>query len=790
MQKISLPIDSHLEKIANSFNHHKNIILTSPPGTGKTSRVPAHLMNYFKKIVVLVPRRIAAISSANRICEENGLTLGHEVGYQVRFENKSTESTRLIFMTEGVFVKKLQNLDFLNNLDLIIFDEFHERSSLSDLSLGICYEKQILEQKLQLLIMSATLNVDQLRNYLNNCSHIELQSTNYPVEVIKSKKPQRLICDQIFIDNLIETLKLATLKSKKDILIFLPGLGEIRFVERNLQNSRFQNFEIHTLHSSVNLDDQKKILNFASQRRIILSTNIAESSITIPSIDCVIDSGLEKNSNADLKLGFKGLEISRISLFSAQQRRGRAGRVGPGYCYQLWHELDERSMPEQIQPEILESNLLEECLLLNSLNIENPDQFTWLTKPKKKFTDALEQLDKWKLLNSEKARLVQACPLDIERSLLFVELSLRGLQKEASRLLAFLETVSFEKLTSVPELENLPLKDFALQIEKQLLRINIESQNKQTFTDAIVEIFFEKFPYKIAKTRDKNTAVSSLGRGVELAPFLVKNPSDYYLLLSGRNHSDAQAKCDFAIGFSNADFLKFSQNHIQLTETVEYDPETQRFFRIEKKMAGLFVLSQSTKTYLNKSESTVVFKNEFLKNPHIFLLQHPQFNEFKIKLDFLNKHRNINFDFVNDLKYDLLITQVDTPEDFFSSNLYNSLMYLSPETIRQDLNQLPDYYELPNGKKIKIDYAGEQSPKVSARIQDFFGVHKNPSLLNNTIKLTIELLAPNNRPTQITSQLENFWNSSYHDIKKELKARYPKHAWPEDPANYKIIKKT
>lgn len=789
MQKINLPIDSYLKEIVQSFDNNKNVILTAPPGSGKTTRAPAALLSKFKKIIVLVPKRIAAISAAARIAEENSWILGKDVGYQVRFENKTEKNTRLIFMTEGVFIKKLQDPSMWNDLELIIFDEFHERSSHLDLALGITLEKQILEQQINMLIMSATLDVKPLQNYLGESNLIEIDTKPYPLEVIKNKKSQRLQIDYQFADNLTEILQQALPKSKKDILIFLPGLAEIRFIEKQIKE-KFRSFEINILHGSIKLEEQNKILQESAHRRLILATNIAESSITIPSVDCVIDSGLVKKSVIETKIGFRRLELARISLFSAKQRAGRAARTGPGTCFQLWHELDERSMPESIQPEILSSDLLEESLTLLSLQINNPDQFSWLDRPKKKFQDAIEQLKTWDLVNTEKGQLVQAMPLDIERSLLFVELSQMGLQKAASRFLAFLETTNFDKQTENIDIEQLKLNEMGCKIEAQLNRIQIKQlqANTKSLKENIISLFFKNFPNKIAKRKEKNMAISSLGRGVELSSYLIGPQSDYFLLLSGREHTSALTKCDFAISFTAQEFAKHSTENTKQIVEINFDYDKKKIFKIEKKMAGFFTVSESAKVYINEKQQPEIFKEFFEKHFSELLEHHEDYKNYVIKINFLKKKTENKFYFLEDLHTDLYNSIADstsTIDDFFKMNLYDIILYLTPENIKKDLEQLPNNFTLPNGKIVKIDYESEQAPKVSARIQEFFGQNTNPTLLGGKLRMTIELLAPNYRPTQITSQLENFWKTGYHEIKKELKARYPKHPWPDDPVNYK-----
>lgn len=789
MRKIDLPIDVYLEKIISSFQNEQNLILTAPPGSGKTTRVPAALLQTYKKIIVLVPKRIAAVSAANWICEENNWTLGKEVGYQVRFENKSTPDTGLIFMTEGVFIKKLQDQQLWDDLELVIFDEFHERSSHIDLAIGICLEKQILEQKLKMLVMSATLDTHPLQNYLGSSSLIEVDAKPYPLEIIKSKKSQRLNIDFQFIDTLIETLQQAANKSKKDILVFLPGLAEIRFVERIIQE-KFKNLEINILHGSIKLEEQRRILQPSSNRRLILATNIAESSITLPSVDCVIDSGLVKKSVTESKIGFKKLELARISLFSAKQRAGRAARTGPGVCYQLWHELDERSMPQNIQPEILNSDLLEETLTLLSLGVNNPDHFSWLDRPKKKFSEAIAQLKKWDLIGTEKGQLVQSAPLDIERSLIFVELSLIGLKSEASRFLAFLESTNFDKQIQPIDLQDLPLNDMGKKIEMQLGRMNIQilEKSNQSFKENLISLFFKYLPYKIAKKKEKNFAISSLGRGLELSSYLITPQSEYFLLFSGRDYTSALTKCDFAISLTAQEFERFSRENIQQIAEIGLDFEKMKLYKVERKLAGYFVVSESARTYINEDQHPELFKEYFKHHFTELLEHHDHYKNYVTKINFLKKKIEADYSYLDSLEDEIhnsISDSLQSLNDFFGLNLYQILLYLTPDEVKNNLSQLPNDFTLPNGKHVKIDYESEQAPRISARIQELFGQNTNPTLLNGQIRMTVELLAPNYRPTQVTSQLENFWKTSYNDIKKELKARYPKHAWPEDPLNYK-----
>lgn len=431
MQPVVLPIDLYIEDILNKIKRNASVILTASPGSGKTTRLPAALIKAElfvknKKIIILVPKRLAAIAACARIAEEQQWTVGKEVGYQVRFEKEYSNQTQLIFMTEGVFLKKLSEENFMRSIGLVVFDEFHERTSLADLSLGLCYERQLLEEnpseQLKILVMSATLNTDQLKKFLNTEAVLEISAPPHPLQIIYSTKGQRLICDDLFYNQLSEVMKTAWQENRKDILCFLPGLTEIRKATITLQKS-FSDEQIKILHSSVSLTEQQLLLKPSSGRKIILSTNIAESSLTLPNVDAVIDSGLQKQSKIEPKIGFSRLELHRISLFSAQQRAGRAARTAAGRCYRLWHETDELSMSEKITPEILKSNLINECLTLSKFHITDGKSFSFLDQPSEDtYQQAQSKLKSWGLIDetghiSQRGEKIESCPLDTERSL-------------------------------------------------------------------------------------------------------------------------------------------------------------------------------------------------------------------------------------------------------------------------------------------------------------------------------------------------------------------------------------
>lgn len=821
---ISLPIDAHLPEILEKFKAQKNLILKASPGSGKTTRVPAMLLKNLKangetkkKIIVLVPKRIAAVSAADRIAHENGWQLGREVGYHVRFEPMFDSSTQLLFMTEGLFIKKAASAEFWNSIAVLIFDEFHERSSLMDMSLGLAIEKQILSDgDLKLIVMSATLNSKALEEFLPEHANVDIEAPPYPLAVKYSAKSQRLTCDNDFYNSVVQTAATAWNDGKKDILIFLPGLGEIRKTESFLAKKFPPSVPIQVLHSSVKLSEQKEILKIQNTRRIILSTDIAESSLTLPSVDSVIDAGLRKTAISEFKIGFSQLELQRISLFSAKQRAGRAARIGPGTVYRLWHESDERSMPEQIKPEVLSSNLIEEILTLKTCDVDDVQSFSWLDKPTERtFTSALQKLQSWHLLDSKQAitsfgKQIQSLPLSLENSLLFFKLAELGFQKQAAFLIAALETLDFSKLfqerlpTDETDLDRL-FHDVHLTPQGQKIKSQLENFQftfKKSATDdfrkALISIFFEYFPYRLAKKKSQQEGLSSLGRGVSLLKGLQANDCDYYILLAGFNGPNNKTDISFAVGFSKDEFLSLSAETIQFQKTYQIDLQKKVIYKTEAKRIGQFVISESAKAPLSAKETAEVWPEIALQHAELLLQSHPEYLPFIDKISFLNKKKSILnyqeslFSFLDDLNEKIMTDlgqQIQSVDDFFNYPLTDLLLLYTPEPIQSDLRKLPSYLSVPSGKKITIDYLSDNAPMVAVKIQDVFGWNTTPTLLNDRLPLTLELLAPNMRPAQVTQNLKQFWAGSYFDVRKELKARYPKHPWPDNPAEYKHEKR-
>jgi ATP-dependent helicase HrpB len=817
---IQLPIDPYLDQIVEKILSPSPLILTASPGSGKTTRVPAALLkqlqqkNITQKIVVIVPKRIAAVGAADRIAVENNWTLGEDVGYQVRFEKLCRNNTQLIFMTEGLFLKKASDHAFWDTIGYILLDEFHERTASIDLILGLCFERRILLSHLQIVVMSATLNVEKLKSYFGDSSHIQIEQRPHKLNIYFQKTAQKLICDSSFYDNLKNTTLEATKISKKDILIFLPGTREI-LKAQSVLSPVLPAMKIEIVTGSMNLAQQKKILNKTeSYRRIILATNVAESSLTIPETDCVIDSGLEKIVVREKKMGFSKLETVRISQFSSTQRAGRAARTSDGYCFKMWHEIDERSLPEQKKPQILSSELYDELLLLSNLGVTDFLNFSWLDRPTmNKLNSATQQLKKWHLLNEKNEMLPSGAslaqiPMDLMQSILFQKLCEQGFTNEACEIFCKLESIDFSSRPKFNPLSQTSDLDYIFAIEKSDSQKRIFSQLKEFFPMSLalqnkdlaltlLEIFTEFFPDRICIKKSKMIGLSSSGRGVEFSDSSALQsdtlPHDYFIALSGIEKNASTTLVNLGIGYSKKQALEVLKQHLTSEHKIDFKSDSHKFMKKTVQKFGEFIFNESSPETLSKSELDLNWKNYVQRDSTLFLKLNPSFEKLTEKIQFLFRKSDLiktqtsDFDFIEEFPQLLvseLTTYLDSFEDFLHADFNFHLQNLLPVHIQNLLRDLPNNLILPTGRSVTINYTDPKAPLISAKIQDCFSWHKSPTLLNELIPVTIELLAPNMRPAQITNDLNNFWQNSYKDVRKDLRARYPKHSWPEDVLNF------
>lgn len=834
---IPLPIDSFISEITSKLKNSENLVITAAPGAGKTTRLPPAFLNVIsKKIVVLEPRRMAAIAAAHRIAEELGWQVGREVGYQVRFANKTSAQTRLVFMTEALLARQMIDDPELSDIDLVILDEFHERSLHVDLALGLLRELQELGRNIKLLIMSATLEAEKIADYLGHCEVVSVPGKLFALDIHYQKNSQLLQTTPAFYENLFQTVKEAQANTNKDILVFLPGVGEIERTQNLLQPwADSKNIELVPLHGSLNLEDQRHALQKTSGQRIILSTNVAESSVTIDGVNTVIDSGLAKNMKQDHRTGFSRLELGRISLSSAVQRAGRAARQFPGVCCRLWNKMDELSFTKGEVPEIQRVDLTESLLFLSAQGVTDFNAFSWFEKPSAiaiqnaqnflKISGAVDQNNKI----TELGRKISHFPLPVRLAkLMLVGIGL-GATELAAEMAALLQerdvlrrdsissfigdnfecdlSARLEVLHSFRANKKAPKEAafFALQtvdqsarqiedLARRLSKPTTHSRSLTAIDSALVKkMLLLSYADRLCRRRGKTErALMVGGRGVKLqTESLVKN-SEFFVALSGmEGSSDTDTVVNLACGFDKDFVLNTFKDQIKKIKDVVFVEEKGQFFCREYRALHGLPLDEPTLSPASSEDIAEKLPIILVDKFDYVLKKNDKLAHWWDRFEFLKKQEP------QDLKLESLdveklkleaFTQASLGEKSLAAMIEKDLVYFFevsfPSEVVQVLRkEIPEKIEVPSGSRIKVIYPPDKNPYIEVRIQEIFGLMVTPKVYFSKIPVTLHLLGPNFRPVQVTSNLESFWQNGYPEVRKELRIKYPKHQWPENPAD-------
>jgi ATP-dependent helicase HrpB len=836
---VVLPIDSFIPEVQKQLSIGQNLVITASPGAGKTTRLPPALLSIVsKKIIVLEPRRMAAIAAAHRIAEECGWTVGNEVGYQVRFANKTSAKTRLIFMTEALLAKQMLDDPELNDVDLVILDEFHERSLHVDLALGLLRELQELGCPIKILVMSATLEADKISIYLGNCPTMTVPGKLFNLDLIYQKNSQSLKTFPAFYENLVSTIKQAQGKTPRDILVFLPGVGEIQRAQEALKDwADLQSIELMPLHGSLNLDDQRRALKKGSKQRILLSTNIAESSVTLDGVDTVIDSGLAKSMKQDYRTGFSRLELGRISLSSAIQRAGRSARQYPGFCYRLWNKTDELSFNKCDVAEIQRSDLTESILFLSAQGVRDFQNFTWFEKPNAMAIEkAVQFLKLTKAIDADfkitsTGRKILHFPLSVRLANLMLVASELALNPLGANLAAILQEKDFLRRDSVSNFIGDKTEcDIAVRLDilsafqksgksareanflglqtvnqsaEQILTVSKKislpndsgvPKNQRHSNDpsddpaALKTLLLKSYPDRLCRRRGiSDRALMVGGRGVKLqADSLVKS-SEFFVALNGvEGNSDAETLVNLACGFSKEFILWNFKDEIKKTREVIYIEEKGQFFIQEFKSIYGLPLEEPSLSPASASDVEAKLPQILHDQWSLVLKNNEELSHWWDRVQFYKQQEGLNFE----SKLPELILEAFTQaalgenklQNVFSKDLVYFFELVFPKDFIQILKkELPDKILVPSGSKIKVHYPLDKAPYLQVRIQEVFGMSETPKVFFEKKPLTFHLLGPNFRPMQVTANLESFWKNGYPEVRKELRIKYPKHQWPENP---------
>lgn len=748
----ALPIDAYINEILEKSQKCPILLIKSSPGSGKTTRVPWNLAKiYSGKVLVLEPRKLAARLAAERIAYENSLEYGKEIGHHYRFEKKITNDTKLIFYTEGTFIRRLLTDPYLDEVDVVILDEFHERHVETDIALGALLEIQKKRQDLRIVIMSATLDLSKENNF-SEFEVVEVNAPLYPVEINYLPNIPSILNESLE-KKIKETLKKIP-HTTGHILIFIPGLYEMKKIQ-NYLGDEFG--DIFILHSSIDKDEQNRIISYSKNRKIILASAIAESSVTIPGVEIVIDSGLSRESVYSPWSGLKSLETKKSSQASIIQRTGRAGRTGPGKCFRLYSEQDYFSRKPFDLPEITKADFFDTYLLLKKLK----KQIHWITPPPQENIAKAQELADLIGLNDGLIEHVLNMPFPPRMSLVVND------AKE-------LDPKEFHKLISLI-LDKLDKND-SHELKRRYLSFN---KPKTSNDDKFEKYLLKGFINQIAKFRPKERdLIHFSGKVFKIHPSIQTLEYDYYLILEVSQKEEAITIIpileDWLWEFDPFPFKESSSIKIN-----------ERITILQKTMLGRITIDEQEKNgqweRLSESDKQEIIQqsqNVFLKKWDKFKTQ-PDNERLFYYFDFkkLNPDTSIN---VKDYFFEYKELNWENIDHFFEEKLKSILELTQIDQL------LPNELTLENKKKFKVHYTLGAAPFIESYIQDFYGIKELPRILNQPI--IVKLLGPHKRPIQITSNLNNFWKKTYLEMRKELMRDYPKHNWPEFPQSSTSIR--
>lgn len=841
----SLPIDAALGALREALAQHANVVLQAPPGAGKSTGVPLALLaqDWLRgnKIVMLEPRRLAARAVAERMAVTLGENVGATVGYRTRLESRAGKDTRIEVVTEGILTRRLQHDATLEGVGLLIFDEFHERSLQGDLGLALSLDaQQTLREDLKILVMSATLDGEAVSRLLSGAPIVNSQGRTFDVEIrwldaLRAAALRNAGRRPDIAGMIAATIRQACLETAGDVLAFLPGQAEIRRTQQLLEDASLpRGTQILPLYGELGPDAQQAAIrpSRAGERKIVLATNIAETSLTIEGVRIVVDAGLVRRARFDPATGMNRLETLRISRASAQQRCGRAGRLAPGICYRLWTQAEHETLPAHTPAEILETDLAPLALDLAAWGVLDPGQLCWLDPPPaaafqqaRDLLTSLEGLDGNGRINEHGralARLgthprlahmilrgaglgMQRTALEIaavlgERDLLRTGSGHRNvdlrLRMEALRHGRITDPAGSTELRIDAGARQRALRSIPLltrQLERRTSGTGRHAREKNADAEHDTDIgrlLAFAYPERVAQSRGADGRYRlANGRGAALPPGQGLARSEF-LVVADLDAGEREATIRLAAPLERAHLIADFATRIEHRQRFEWDTRSQAVLAQDEYWLGAIKLR----------ERRIEQPDE--ERMHRALLQ--GIRELGIEaLPWTREARALQRRMMFVRRLDASIGS-DVSDAALSARLENWLSpWLSGMNRRDHLARLdlhailtsmldwnaqqrlahlaPTHLEVPSGSRIPIDYSGD-APSVAVRLQEVFGLRATPTIAGG-MPLTLQLLSPAGRPVQVTQDLGSFWARGYLDVKKELKGRYPKHSWPDDPEN-------
>ncbi|WP_342737042.1 ATP-dependent helicase HrpB [Bradyrhizobium sp. B117] len=804
-----LPIDVVLDDLSRTLEAHNAAVLVAPPGAGKTTRVPLALLDApwarNKKIIVLEPRRIAARASADRMAKSLGERTGETVGYRVRFGSKISRATRIEVVTEGIFTRQILDDPELSGVAAILFDEFHERSLDADMGLALARDAQLgLREDLRILVMSATLDGARVAKLLGEAPVVESEGRAFPVETRYLGRKADAPIERQMADAIVSALR----ADSGSVLAFLPGAAEIRRTQ-NFLGERVQDasIEIVPLFGALDAAVQDRAIAPAPKgtRKVVLATSIAETSLTIEGVRIVVDSGLARVPRYEPDIGLTRLETVRAARAAVDQRRGRAGRTEPGVCYRLWDEPQTASLAPYTQPEILSADLSSLVLDLAQWGVADPAALSFLDPPPapawkeaKSLLEELNALDGDGRITAE-GKSLRALALPPRLARMIVDSHRAGEGEAAAEIAAIIterglggDSVDLERRRDQFRRDRSPraasARDLARRWASQVAASEKASEQGDLSTGLMLAY---AFPDRVARNRGNGSFVLANGRGaaVEQTSSLARAP---YIAIGEMTGTAASGRILLAAQITQDEIEQHFAEHIESVDEISFDRGAMALRARRKRALHAITLSEATLAVSPSEDTARIFADGLIAAGLDRLPWSKAAKQWRDRVMFLRKAEGDSWP---DLSDDGLIARRDdwlvpalydkiALKDISAGDLSDALMALLPWEMRARLDrEAPTHFEAPTGSVLAIDYEAEQGPTIAVRLQELFGLNTHPSIAAGKVPLVLELLSPAQRPVQVTRDLPGFWRGSYAAVRSDLRGRYPRHPWPDDPAS-------
>jgi ATP-dependent helicase HrpB len=817
-----LPIESVLDAVGNALETHRSLVLQAPPGAGKTTLVPLALLDAAwlgtNSILMLEPRRIATRAAAERVAQLLGERVGATVGYRMRGESRVGRETRIEIVTEGILTRRLQRDPTLEGVGVVIFDEFHERSLDADLGLALTLRtQQLVRDDLRILVMSATLDGESVAKLLRGAPIISSSGRVFPIETkYVARRPETRIEASV-----VAAVADALANDDGDILVFLPGAAEIRRVASALETRDVRGAVVAPLYGAMPHDAQDRALrpDPSGRRKIVLATSIAETSLTIEGVRVVIDSGLSRQPRFSPRTGMTRLETMRVSRASADQRRGRAGRLGPGVCYRLWPEHENSHLLANTPPEIMSADLAPLVLELAAAGVVEPLELEWLDPPAAAaFAQARELLRELDAVDASGAltphgREMAALPIHPRLAHMVLRARALGAAALACEVAALLSERDVLRGTVGPIDSDLTLRVDALRrddafvapadahVDRESIhraRADAERLARQLGVslrppaplESLGVLVALAYPDRVAQRRGggRSRFVLRNGRGAELHGAQALSEQSY-VAVAELDDQRPESRIFLAAGITLDEIRQTFGEQITTNDVVEFDDATSSVVARRQERLGAIVLRDVDSAAPTPEAVRRSLIDALRRRGVAALPWSDAARRLRKRIAFIARH-DTNWPDVSDAGLEARLDEWLGPSlegvrrlsDLDRTALGDALASMLDWRQRRLLDELaPTHIEVPSGSRIPVDYSDASAPVLAVRIQEVFGMTESPRLAGGRAAVTMHLLSPAHRPVQVTQDLAGFWRTSYFDVRKDLRGRYPKHDWPEDP---------